>query len=685
MTKQELRFFDRELSWLSFNYRVLQEAKDPSVPLYERIKFIAIWSSNLDEFFRVRVASLRSLLNFYKIKKKSDIDPSTLLKQTHKEVEAQQEEFGGIFRENILKNLAEENIYLITENDLDEQQKNFVSDYFDNTVIPHIQPLLLVKKKIIPFLQNQRLYLAVKLAPISSAESERTRHTYSLVEIPDDRISRFVMLPEKDGKFYIMFLDDIIRFNLNKIFQDFEVKEVGSVKLTRDAELYIEDEFNGDLLQKIQKSLSKRKTGVPSRFLYDNSISKDFKKFLREALNLSKEDMIPGGRYHNFNDFFGFPNPKKDSLQYSPMPPLKNKLFDREPDKFKLIKERDLSLVYPYESYDHLIDFFNQASKDPAVKSIKVTQYRVASDSAIIKSLIEAKKNGKEVMVFVEVKARFDEEQNIEWAKEMENAGVKVYYSFPGLKVHAKIALVTRVENDSLNKYAYLATGNFNEKTAKIYSDFGLFTSNLVITNEVSKVFRFISRKQIKHDFKHLLVAQFNIRRCFNSLIDNEISNAKKGRDAWMIIKLNSLEDKKMIKKLYKASQAGVQINIICRGICCLIPGVKGLSENINVTSIVDRFLEHARFFIFHNDGDEKIYAASADWMKRNLSRRIEVGFPIYDNEIKNKIKNIVELQLKDNVKGRIIDVDDKNKYKQRTGEQIRSQYAIYDYLKSLD
>lgn len=683
MKKTKLPFFDRELSWLSFNYRVLQEAKDPSVPLYERIKFLAIWSSNLDEFFRVRVASLRSLLNLKKPKKKIGIDPEQLLKEITNQVTKQQEEFGLIFREQIKKELEENNIYLINDEQLNAEHELFVSEYFDANIIHHIQPILLVKKKIIPFLQNQRLYLAVKLAPKNIDEqAKRVKHTYSLVEIPDKRLSRFITLPSENGNHYIMFLDDVIRFNLFKIFNQFSIEEVHSIKLTRDAELYIDDEFSGDLLLKIKKSLSKRNTGVPSRFLYDEKMSKEFKKFLREALNLTKEDMIPGARYHNFNDFFSFPNPMKEKFEYEPMPARQSTEFLNESDKFKLITEKDRSLFFPYQTYDHVIEFFEQAAKDPDVTTIKVTQYRVASDSAIIKSLIEAKKNGKEVIVFVELKARFDEERNILWASEMERAGVKVFYSFPGLKVHAKLALITRRENDNLKNYCYMATGNFNEKTAKIYSDFGLFTANDKITSEVDKVFEYLSRENIQQDFQHLLVAQFNIRRQFSILINNEIENAKQGKEAKIIIKVNSLEDTKMIKKLYYASTEGVKIDIIVRGICKLIPGIPGLSENINCISIVDRYLEHARFFIFHNDGNEVIYAGSADWMKRNLSRRIEVAFPIYDEEIKNRIKDIIDLQLKDNVKARIIDKDDKNVYKTDSDEKIRSQYATYEYLK---
>lgn len=687
MKENDSYFFDRELSWLSFNYRVLQEAKDTSVPLYERIKFLAIWSSNLDEFFRVRVASLRSLLNLKRKKKKSELNPEKLLKEITTEVTKQQEEFGKIFHENVLTELENNNVFLIDETNMNDEQISYVSEYFDANIVHQIQPLLLVKKKIVPFLRNQGLYLAVKLAPPKNGdESKRIKHTYSLVEIPDKRISRFITIPSKDNKHYIMFLDDVIRVNLHKIFQEFTIVESRSVKLTRDAELYLEDEFSGDLLQKIKKSLSRRNTGVPSRFLYDEKMSKDFRKYLRDALNLEKEDMIRGAKYHNFNDFFSFPNPLGGKLKYDPMPPLVSSEFKKDKDTFELITKKDRALFFPYQTYNHVVELFEQAANDPHVKSIKVTQYRVASDSAIIRSLIKAQKSGKEVMVFVELKARFDEERNILWASEMERAGIKVFYSFPNLKVHAKIALISREENKKLKNYCYLATGNFNEKTAKIYSDFGLFTADEKITDEVEKVFSYLSRERISHDFQHLFVAQFNIRRQFSILINNEIKNAQKGEEAKIVLKLNSLEDTKMIEKLYKASNAGVKIDLIIRGICRLIPGVKGLSENINCISIIDRFLEHARFYIFHNGGDEIIYAGSADWMKRNLSHRIEVAFPIYDKDVQKRIKDIVDLQLQDNVKARIIDKENRNEYKRNgASNKIRSQYASYDYLKSIN
>ncbi|OGU34123.1 MAG: polyphosphate kinase 1, partial [Ignavibacteria bacterium GWB2_35_6b] len=439
----------------------------------------------------------------------------------------------------------------------------------------------------------------------------------------------------------------------------------------------------GNLLAKIKKGLSKRDTGVPSRFLFDKNISKPFLKFLRESLSLDKEDLVPGGKYHNFSDFFSFPNTKNKKLEFAGMPQLKHAGIEKHKDIFDAIKAKDRALFFPYHSYNYVVEFLNSAANDPDVISIKVTQYRVAKDSAVVKAMIDAVKNGKDVMVFVEVKARFDEELNIQWAEEMEKAGVKVFYSFPGLKVHAKLALVTRIENGKEVKYSYFGTGNFNEKTAKIYSDIALFTKDERLTTEAEYVFKFLSGEEVDYDFQHLLVAQFNMRKELLKLIDNEIQFVREGNEAKITLKLNSLEDRKMIKKLYEAGTAGVKINIIIRGICCLIPGVEGLSENINVISILDRYLEHSRVYIFHNGGDEKIYAASADWMKRNLSRRVEVAFPIYDLKIKKEIKDIVALQLKDKIKARVIDKDNLNEYqKTKSRIKISSQTASYNYLK---
>ena len=681
------KFINRELSWLSFNYRVLQEAKDKKVPLYERIKFLAIYSSNLDEFFRVRVASLRALLDLkQKSQEELKFSPAELLKKIHKIVVQQQQEFGKIFREEIIPELGNNNIYLVNNNELNDDDIHFVTDYFRQNIIQFIQPILLVKNRIIPFLKNRQLYHAIRMVlnGKNDLEKKQIKHQYAIVEIPTDHHSRFVKLPSQENKHRYIFLDDIIRICLPEIFPAYKIQDVYSIKLTRDAELYIDDEFSGDLLNKIKKSINKRSTGVPSRFLYDEMMPKEFLNFLKISLNLTKDDMVAGGRYHNFNDFFSFPNPYSNKLEYSTISPIRDKGIDSHKNLFDAIKERDRFLYFPYHSYDYVVNLFEQVADDPLVSEINLTQYRVAKNSKIVKALIRASLAGKKVTAFVEVKARFDEESNIYWADEMEKAGVKVFYSFPGLKVHAKLALFKRIEEDKIVNYCYLGTGNFNENTAKIYTDMALLTNDKKLTIEVNKVFKYLTKKKVNFNFKYLLVAQFNMRDQFTELVDKEIENKKAGKAARIILKMNSLEDRKMINKLYSASKAGVKIDIIVRGICCLNPGVKGLSENITVTSIVDKYLEHSRFYIFHNNGKQKVYAASADWMKRNLSRRIEVAFPIYDQEIKNRILHIIDIQLTDNVKSRSIEKSGKLEYVKNNEKEIRSQEEVYNYLEKL-
>jgi len=680
----DTRYLNREIAWLSFNHRVLQEAKDKRVPLYERIQFMAIFSSNLDEFYRVRVASLRYLLELKrKIQKKIEFDPVLLLTQIHKIVDSHQEELGNIFRNEILKELENNYIHLINEAQLNHGQKKFVEQYFKNEVLPYLQPSFLFKNSVNYFLKNQAIYLTVRLiskiaaGPITSNRNIKAK--YALLEIPTRFLPRFIVLPQSGKNKYIIFLDDVIRHNLSLIFPGYNIDSVYSIKLTRDAEIYIDDEFSGDLLFKIKKGIQKRNTGVPARFLYDNNMSANQVKFLRSVFLLNKEDLVPGGRYHNFSDFFSFPNLGQKSLQNKSLPVLKIPQFENTKSIFDEIRNKEFLVNYPYHNYNYIIHFLQEAAADKDVSAINITLYRVASDSKIIQSLIKAAKNGKQITVFVEIKARFDEESNIRWAAALENAGVRVLYSFPGLKVHSKLCLIER--KDKL--YAYLSTGNFNEKTAKIYTDFGFFTSDAKLTLEIKQVFDYLKGEIKECKYKYLLVAPFNMRKKLTKLISNEIKIAKKGGKAEIILKINSLQDQKLIEKLYEASNAGVRIRIIVRGICCLVPGVKGLSENIEIISIVDRFLEHTRVFIFNNNGDEKYYIASADWMKRNLSRRIEVGFPIYNNVIKKQLRGIIDIQLNDNMKARIIDKNQKNKYRKSNDEAfIQSQIEIFEYLK---
>lgn len=615
-----------------------------------------------------------------------EFSPAQLLKKIKRTVNDHQEEFGQIFRNQIIPELNHHNIFIVDEEIINEEQHAFVKEYFQEQLLPNVQPMILERERVVTFLQNRYIYLAVKLSIKTDnelTEKKKKRYKYAVLEIPTSKHPRFITLPEKDGKKFIIFLDDIIRLFLDQIFPGYEIDSAYSIKLTRDAELYIDDEFSGNLLEKIQKSLSKRKTGVPSRFLYDETMPKDFLKFLRDALNLQKEDIIQGGKYHNFFDFFGFPNPGNEQLEYEKLPALTSGTIGDSRSIFESIKKEESLVLFPYHSYDHVIDFLDAAAMDDAVESIRITLYRTASDSKVIKALVEAAKNGKDVIVFVELKARFDEESNIDSASELEKAGVHVLYSFPGLKVHSKICLVKRIEDEKPHYYGYLSTGNFNEKTARVYTDLGLFTDDERLTKELKKVFRFLKRESKEESFNHLFVAPFNLRESIIEQVNNEIKNAKAGKKAEIMLKCNSIEDPKMIKKLYEASNAGVKINIIVRGICCLIPGMKGMSENINVISIVDRFLEHYRCYIFHNDGNEQFMVASADLMKRNLSRRVEVGFPIYSEKLKKKLKDLMLIQWNDNMKARIIDAKQANSYvDDRSLVKRRAQVETFEYLK---
>jgi polyphosphate kinase len=678
-----LPLIHRDISWLSFNYRVLQEAKDPAVPLLERLKFLAIYSSNLDEFFKVRVANIRNLkLISKKTKAELDFDPREILKEIHRIVNAQQEEVSTIFEKEIVPELKRQNINILRRLDCDEKQSIFIENYFRDNMLPFVMPVLLVKQRIRPFLATANLYLAIhmKRKKQNSAPSE-----YAIIKIPSDQLPRFVVLPDSEnGQHNLILLDDIVRNSTAWLFPGYDIKDTYSIKLTRDADLYIEDEFSGDLISKIKTSLQKRSVGPASRFVYDRDMPIHLINYLQETFDLGKNDLLPEGRYHNNFDFFKFPDYGNSHLKNKNLPPLPHPVLSKSEQIFETMSAKDEMLHFPYHSYEPVIQFFEQAAHDPSVTHIKVIQYRVAKKSRILEALIAAVEMGKQVSVFIEVKARFDEAANLEWGERLEKAGVRVHYSFPGVKVHSKLALVRRIEDGKPKLYSYLSTGNFHEDTAKIYSDFGIFTSDERLTIEVSRVFSFLeSVKPPKEEFKHLLVGKFNLRPGLYKLIDEEIENAKNGSIAMMVLKMNSLEDKEMITKLYEASQAGVKIKLIIRGICCLVPGLKGISENIEITSIVDRFLEHARVFVFHNGGDPKIFLSSADWMERNLSFRIETTFPIYDNDLKKEILNLLTLQLQDNVKARILDRSLQNEYrKTSTDVPIRAQLESYFYYK---
>lgn len=682
MAENSFPLITRDLSWLSFNYRVLQEAKDPTVPLFERIKFLAIYSSNLDEFFRVRMANHRNLLRVgKKTKKELEFSPKQIVRNIQDEVTKQQEEVSKIFEKEIIPELKNHNIYLKRRLDLNEEQREFVEDYFKDHMLPFVQPVLLVKDKIRPFLNNAALYLTVLL---QSKEDAEAPHEYAIVKIPSDHLPRFIKLPSPENRHDLIILDDIVRHSVSWMFPGYDILDTYSIKLTRDAELYIDDEFAGDLIQKIKDSLAKRHVGPASRFVYDREMPEELLESLKDVFDLEKYDTLKEGRYHNNFDFFKFPDFGLTQLKDPPLPPLPYQDLEGTKDFYKSIKDRDHLLHYPYHAYESVVRFFEQAAVDPDVTHIKIIQYRVAKRSRIMQALMNAVRSGKQVSVFIEVKARFDEEANLAWGERLEKAGVKVHYSFPGVKVHSKLALVRRLEANHERMYAYLSTGNFHEDTAKLYTDMGLFTADKRIVSEVARVFSYLETvKQPPQPFKHLLVGQFNLREGLESLIDFEIRKAKAGKAAKIILKMNSLQDPAMIKKLYEASQAGVTIKLIVRGICCLVPGVKGLSEKIEAISIVDRFLEHSRVFIFSHGGRERIYLSSADWMVRNLSYRIETCFPILDAKLRREIKDYINIQLRDNVKSRLLDEDSNNDYfKNGSDMAIRSQVETYYYVK---
>jgi len=670
----------RDISWLSFNYRVLQEAKDPKVPLYERLKFLAIYSSNLGEFFRVRIANHKYILKAgKKARKQIEYSPKELIKQCLEIVHEQQAEFSEIFKNQIIPELKQYGVNLLDRKNLSEEQHDFLLDFFNNNLIPYVLPVLLVKGKIKPFLVNSALYLALELKDKESGEQ-----SYAIVNIPSEHISRFIKLPSATNQYDIIMLDDVVRQCCQYIFPGFEIIDSFSVKLTRDAEIYIDDEYSGDLIAKIKAGISKRNVGPASRLVFDRQMPDEFLDFLKETFELDNNDLLAEGRNHNNFDFMKFPDNGLEHLKDQKLVPHIYPSLEQANDIFDKIAEKEHLLYYPYHSYESVVQFFEQAANDPQVTHIKIIQYRVASKSRIMEALMKSAKNGKQVSAFIEAKARFDEAANLSWGERLQKAGVNVFYSFPGIKVHAKIAMVRRVEPDGPKVYTYFSTGNFHENTAKLYTDFGLFTSDIRLTNEAMKIFMNLEQKNLfPYDFKHLGVGQYNLKPLLKSLVKTEIENAKSGKPAKIILKMNSLQDAEMIKLLYKASQAGVQIKLIVRGICCLVPGVEGISENIDAISIVDRYLEHARVFIFHNDGDEKIYLSSADWMTRNLHHRIESMFPIYDPEHKRFIKQILDMQLKDNVKARSLKDQKTNEYIRNDYDlSIRSQIETYYYVK---
>ncbi len=685
MAKQR-KIINREISWLSFNHRVLQEAADNSLPLGERIKFLGIFSNNLDEFFKVRVATVKRMMDYDRnvsrdMRKMIGDKPKNILRQIQEIVIDQQSRFQHIYQE-LIKELEKENIFIINENQLNPARADFVKSCFEEEIRPVLSVIMLQNVDSFPYLKDKAIYLITKLT--GSDESVKTE--YALIEVPGN-ISRFLVLPPDGEKKYLIILDDVIRYCLKDVFSIFRFDrfEAYTIKITRDAELDVDNDLSQSFLEKISNSVSRRNKGQPVRFVYDRSMPGDMIDYIKKEMDLDDDDnLIPGGRYHNFRDFMDFPDFMMPHLVNPPHRPLPHWRIKPHSSIFDVIAEKDLLLHCPYQRFMDIITWLREAAIDPKVASIKITLYRVAKNSKIIHALINAARNGKAVTVIIELQARFDEKANIYWSRKMEEVGINVMFGIRGLKVHCKLILITRREGRAVVNYAGISTGNFHEGNAMVYSDTTLLTSDLRISSEVKKVFLFFDNTFKTFSYKSLILSPNHTRRRLMNLIDIEIKNKERGREAWIIIKSNSLVDKDMIKKLYQASIAGVNIRLIIRGVCSLIPEEPGLSENISGISIVDTFLEHSRIFVFCNNNRNRFYISSADWMTRNLDHRIEVTCPIYDHDLQDELRTQLELQWNDNVKARILNRNQDNHYMNNDNEsRKRSQHEFYKYLKN--
>ncbi|GAA0871015.1 polyphosphate kinase 1 [Gangjinia marincola] len=682
----EKRYINRDLSWLQFNARVLQEATDADVPLIERLRFLGIFSNNLDEFFRVRYASIKRIEMAGKKGRKvlGGFTANELLGQITKVVIDQQAESIAILSE-IEKKLEAHNVYMINEDQTTEDQGVFLKNYFLEKVSPALVNIMLNDLEELPRLKDSAAYLAIKLVlkTEESKENQKLEKRYLLIEIPKG-IQRFVVLPEENGHIYIMMLDDLIRYNFKTIFNIFEYESISAhmIKITRDAEIEMSEDFSQSYLEKLTKGVKDRSDGDPVRFVYDQTIDTDTLNFLMSKMGIDdKDSIIPGGRYHNKRDYMSFPSLGKQELLYKKYQPLEIPNLIIQTSLFSQIKKKDFLQYVPYQTFRYTVKFLREAALDPKVTSIKITLYRIATISHIASSLSNAAKNGKEVTVSIELQARFDEANNIMHAERLQKEGVKVIFGVPGLKVHAKACVIERREGGKLRRYGFISTGNFNENTARFYTDYTLFTANKSICRDIDKVFSFFEINYRVRKFKHLIVSPHYTRDMLNELINNEINAAKAGKKSGISLKLNSLSDYKMIDKLYEASSAGVRIKLIVRGICSLIPGVAGMSENIEAISIVDKYLEHPRLYIFENWGNAKVYISSADFMTRNLDRRVEIACPVYDEDIKNELIDTFLICWNDTVKARDLGSKGQIGYRRSTDKiKLRSQFATYDY-----
>ena len=676
---KQQRFINREMSWLDFNARVLQEAAHQNVPLLDRLRFVGIFSNNLDEFFQVRYATVQRIAQSEKTGKKifGGESATKLLKMITQKVIEQQKESVQILS-GIEQELEKEQIYLVNENQVLDEHKAFLKEYFIKKVSPALMTIMISDKETQDFSDNQA-FLAVKLT-FTNGETPKTK--FALIEIPKD-LDRFIVLPQLGEKQYVMFLDDLIRYHFDLIFNFFDFTSISAhmIKVTRDAELDMEGDVSKSYIYKIVESVRERILAEPVRLVYDKDIAEDTLEVVKQILGMDSNDsLIPGGRYHHRRDYMNFPQFKNQNLQYDKVDPVPIPGLSLEKSIIKAVDKKDFLLYSPYHSFSYLIKFLREAALDPEVTTIKITIYRLSKLSNVASALINAVKNGKKVLVQIELQARFDETNNITYAEQMEAAGVQLIFGIPGLKVHSKIGLIEKNVNGKKKRYGFISTGNFNEDTAKIYTDYTLLTSNQKILKEVNKVFNFLQVHYKLKKYKHLIVSPHYTHNTVVRMINQEIENHKAGLPSGIRLKLNAITNFKMIEKLYEASCEGVSIQMIVRGICCLIPGVKGMSENIEVISIVDKYLEHPRVYMFDNSGNPKVYLSSADFMTRNIENRVEVAVPIYDSILKQEIQDVFEIAWNDNVKARKINGQEQNLFVVNGKEEIRSQWKIYDY-----
>ena len=669
-------FKNRELSWLDFNERVLQEAADITVPLIERLRFIGIFSNNLDEFYKVRYATVKRLaLSKERVKKfyKGENAKDLLNLITERAIELQNR--SNLILDFILKDLEKENIFIVDEQAIPKDSISYIESFFLDKIQPKLKIVLLNEKDDFPQLSESSCFLIIKI------ESKNKNLNYAIIQFPDE-FERFIVIKNQDVKYVIM-IDDIIRYHLFEIFKIFNPSNISAnmIKFSRDAELDFDDDISKSYLEKISQSVKDRLKGDPLRFVYDKEIDPNTLKFLLEKMNINSEidSVIPGGKYHNKKDYMNFPILNND-LAYDKIEQLVIKDFYKHKTVFESIDERDFLVHTPFHKFNHILTFLSEASIDPDVKRICITIYRLSKLSSVANTLINAAKNGKEVIVQIELQARFDETNNIDYAKLMQDQGVKLIFGIPTLKVHAKVCVVEKLINNKILKYGFISTGNFNESTAKIYTDFTIFTSNQSLLDEISNVFEFFSFNYKKFKYEKLIISPYNTKKFFKSLIKNEIKNAKSGKDAFIKIKLNNITNYEMVEELYKAAEEGVKIYLIVRGICCLIPNQKNTHNNIELISIVDKFLEHTRMFIFCNNGKNKTYISSADWMTRNLDNRVEVTIPIEDEKISNQLNDIFSIYWNDNQKSRYVNSENNNEYRKNELGIIRSQSQVYNY-----